>query len=76
MTKYDNNSVGLQDRVVSCLNSTTRTRRLCPRLDQTYGQNSYMSTRDWTNRSISVENKGGGSGGVRPPKVWGTHAKL
>ena len=40
MTKYDNNSVGL---VVSFLNSTTRTRRLCPRLDQTHGQNPYMS---------------------------------
>ena len=30
-------------RVVSFLNSTTRTRRLCPRLDQTHGQNPYMS---------------------------------
>jgi len=30
-------------RVVSFLNSTTRTRRLCLRLDQTHGQNPYMS---------------------------------
>ena len=30
-------------RVVSFLNSTTWTRRLCPRLDQTQGQNPYMS---------------------------------
>ena len=27
---------------LSFLNSTTRTRRLCPRLDQTHGQNPYM----------------------------------
>jgi len=40
MTKYDNNSVGL---VVSLLNSTTRTRSLCARLDQTYVQNPYTS---------------------------------
>ena len=30
-------------RVVSFLNSTTWTRRLCPRLDQTQGQHLYMS---------------------------------